>query len=81
MTTGRINQVVDFLFSFFSFFSFLSFLFFSFFSGLSFLIVFLFQNDLLLLFSRTNFVVVAECSAFRFIFSFVSRFSVSETSI
>ena len=50
MTTGRINQVVDFLFSFFSFFSFLSFLFFSFFSVLSFLIVFLFQNDLLLFF-------------------------------
>ena len=50
MTTGRINQVVCFLFFLFSFFSFLSFLFFSFFTILSFLILFFFQYDLLRLF-------------------------------
>ena len=52
MTTGRINQVVYFLF--FSllvlFFSFFPFLFF--FSVLSFLILFLFQNDLLVSFRK-----------------------------
>ena len=50
MTTGRINQVFCFFVFFLLVFSFLSFLLFSFFSILSFLILFFFQNDLLLLF-------------------------------
>ena len=74
MTTGRINQVV--YFCFFSSRSFFSSQFF-----LCFLIVFLFQNDLLVSFREEIFVVVAECSAVRFIFSFVFRFSFFETSI
>ena len=76
MTTGRINQA----FCFFVFFLLvLFFYFFSFSLVLSFLILFFFQNDLLLLFREQ--ISVAECSAFRFICSFVFRFSFFETSI
>ena len=80
MITGRINQVVCFLFFLFSFFSFLSFLFFSFFTILSFLILFFFQYDLLRLFREEISLLLRNVPRF---VSFFLSFSVFffETSI